>query len=86
MLVSMVGMYVFFGGLAGLEQLILSIFTSLATFVILPIPLFILMGEILFHSGVAMTVIEILDKWLGRIPGRLGLLSVAAIAPGGSRN
>jgi tripartite ATP-independent transporter DctM subunit len=78
MLINLVGMYIFFGGTAGLEQLILSIFSSLATFELLPVPMFILMGEVMFHSGIALIVLDILDKWLGRLPGRLGLLAVAA--------
>lgn len=76
MLINIIGMYVFFGGLLGLEQLITSIYSSLNTFILLPIPLFILMGEVMFHSGIAPVLIDSIDKWLGRIPGRLSLLSV----------
>ena len=65
------------GGEAGLHQLIVSIFYSVTTFAFLPIPLFILMGEVLFHSGSAPMMIDTLDKWMGRLPGRLGLLAVA---------
>ena len=78
MLINIVGMYVFFGGIKGLEMLILSIYTSVTTFVLLPIPLFILMGEVMFHSGIAVNMIDAIDKWLGRLPGRLGLLAVAS--------
>jgi tripartite ATP-independent transporter DctM subunit len=49
----------------------------LNSFILLPVPLFILMGEIMFHSGIAPILIETLDKWIGRIPGRLSLLAVA---------
>lgn len=78
MLINVIGAYVFFGGVFGLDQLILSIFSSLATFELLPVPLFILMGELMFHSGIAVIVLDVLDKWLGRLPGRLGLLAVGA--------
>jgi tripartite ATP-independent transporter DctM subunit len=77
MFINIIGMYTFFGGLLGLEQLVTSIYSSLNTFILLPIPLFILMGEIMFHSGIAPVLIETIDKWLGRIPGRLSLLAVA---------
>ena len=77
MLISIVGMYVFFGGTVGLEHLIISISASLTTFVLLPVPLFIFMGELMFHSGMAPLLVEALDKWLGRMPGRLGLLAVS---------
>ena len=78
LLINMVGAFIFFGGTSGLQQLILSIFTSLATFTLLPIILFILMGELIFHSGVGMVLIDAVDKWLGRLPGRLSLLAVLA--------
>jgi tripartite ATP-independent transporter DctM subunit len=77
MLINIAGMYVFFGGSLGLEQLITSIYSSLNTFILLPVPLFVLMGEVMFHSGIAPVLIETLDKWIGRIPGRLSLLAVA---------
>jgi len=78
MLINVVGVLLFFGGTAGLGQLILSIYTSLATFVLLPVPLFILMGEVMFHSGLGTDLIGIVDKWLGRLPGRLSLVAVGA--------
>ena len=77
MLINVVGMYAFFG-MVGLEQLIISIYRTLNTFILLPVPLFILMGEVMFHSGIAPVLIRTLDKWLGRLPGRLSLLAVAA--------
>ena len=74
--VDVVGIYLFWGGSKGLEQLIHSIFSSISSFVLLPVPLFVLMGELLFHSGVFVKALETLDKWMGRIPGRLCMLSV----------
>ena len=78
MLINVVGVYMLFGGTAGLEQLILSIYSSLATFVLLPVPLFILMGEVTFQSGLGTNIIDIVDKWLGRLPGRIALLAVGS--------
>ena len=77
MLINVVGMYACFG-MVGLEQLIISIYRTLNSFILLPIPLFILMGEVMFHSGIAPVLIRTLDKWLGRLPGRLSLLAVGA--------
>ena len=65
----------FFIGPMGLQQMTLQVFSSLATFTLTPIPLFILMGELLFHSGIANNTIDVIDKWLGRLPGRLSLLA-----------
>ena len=78
LLINIVGMYVYFGGTAGIEQLISSMYSTLNTFVLLPAPLFILMGEVLFHSGIAPILIKALDKFMGRLPGRLALLAVAS--------
>ena len=79
---AFLGVNIFFLGLfmgeAGFELLISSVYGSLSVFVLLPITLFILMGEVLFRTGVAMKMIEALDTWLGRVPGRLALLSVAS--------
>jgi tripartite ATP-independent transporter DctM subunit len=76
--VNLVGVYTFWGGAAGLGQLILSIDSSVSSFVLVPVPMFILMGTVMFHSGVAYRMIDVLDQWLGRIAGRLALLAVAA--------
>jgi len=65
-------------GPAGLQQIILSMFESITIFTLLPVPLFVLMGEVMFHSGLATNLLDTMDKWMGRLPGRLGLVSVAS--------
>jgi tripartite ATP-independent transporter DctM subunit len=64
------------GGISGLQQLILNIFQSITVFNLLPVPLFILMGEVMYHSGLVVHLIDAIDKWMGRLPGRLALLTV----------
>jgi len=76
MIVNFIGAFFLWGGQVGLEQLITSILASVSSFTLLPVPLFILMGEIMFHSGVAPRMIDATDKILGRLPGRLSLLAV----------
>jgi len=76
--VNIAGMYFLMGGTAGLEQLVVSVYDSLTVFVLLPITLFVLMGEVMFRSGVAQNMVDAIDKWLGRMPGRLSLLAVAS--------
>lgn len=78
MLINVIGVYAFWGGGIGLEQLILSIDSSVSTFVLVPVPMFILMGTVMFHSGLAFKMIDVLDEWLGSIAGRLSLLAVGA--------
>jgi len=62
----------------GIEQISVSIFSSVTKFVIAPVPLFILMGTIMFHSGMAKSVIDIMDSWMGRMPGRLSVLTLVS--------
>jgi tripartite ATP-independent transporter DctM subunit len=52
------------------------VFTSITTFTLLPVPFFILMGELIFHSGMGLNAVNVLDKWLGRLRGRLSILAV----------
>jgi tripartite ATP-independent transporter DctM subunit len=78
MAINVVGVLVFWGGEAGLGQLFLSMKNSVKSFVLLPFPLFILLGEVLFRSGMAGRAIDVVDTWLGGVPGRLGLLGVGA--------
>lgn len=78
-LVNILGVVFLQGGSTGsFYQLILGMYSSVSTFVLLPIPLFVLMGEVLWHSEMAFKAIDVLDKWLGRIPGRLSILAIAS--------
>ncbi len=76
LLVDLVGAFLFMGGEAGLSQLVLNVRESLTSFSLLPIPLFILMGEVMFRSGVGFKAIEVVDHWIGRVPGRLSLVAI----------
>lgn len=68
----------YFMGSSGFELFIDSMYGSLSNFVLLPITLFILMGEIMFRTGIANRMIATLDTWLSDVPGRLSLLSVGS--------
>ncbi|NIR29918.1 MAG: TRAP transporter large permease subunit [Gammaproteobacteria bacterium] len=74
--VNIVGAVVFLGGEAGLSQLARNSMASLASFTLVPIPLFLLMGEILFQTGAAFKAIEAVDRLIARVPGRLSIVSV----------
>jgi tripartite ATP-independent transporter DctM subunit len=66
----------FFGGYPGLLQLIIQISESLSTFTLVPVALFLVMGEIMFHSGIGFSLLDALDKWFGSLKGRLALMAV----------
>lgn len=76
LLTNLMGTMMFMGGIAGIKLLILNLEESLTSFTLLTLPTFILMGEVMFHSRMALNAIDALDYWVGRIPGRLSLLSV----------
>ncbi len=74
--IDILGAVLFLGGSAGIIQLILNMMESLTSFSLLPVPLFILMGEVMFHSQLGFKAIDVLDQWIGKIPGRLSLLAI----------
>src|SRR5262245_9149071 len=78
LLIDIVGVIVFHGGGAAFNTLIVSMYSSTASFTLLPIPLFILMGEIMWHSKIATVSLDSIDKLLGRLPGRLSAMTVIA--------
>ncbi|MGI6552616.1 MAG: TRAP transporter large permease [Bacillota bacterium] len=63
------------GSPLGPHSTILSLYNSIGIFSIVPVPLFVLMGNVLLHSGLAMRSIEALGKVVGRLPARLAILS-----------
>jgi tripartite ATP-independent transporter DctM subunit len=76
--VNLVGAWLYMGGEVGLVQLARSSVSSVAAFALTPIPLFVLMGEVLFHTGLAHKVIEGVDRLITRVPGRLAVVAVVA--------
>ena len=76
LVVNMVAAYFFLGGMPGLVGVVTGAFTSITTFTLLPVPFFILMGELIFHSGLGLNAVNVLDKWLGNLRGRLSLLAI----------
>jgi tripartite ATP-independent transporter DctM subunit len=76
--INVIGAWVWLGGDAGLVQMIRNGVASIASFSLTPIPFFVLMGEILFHTGVAMKAIDAIDRLIWRVPGRLSVVAVVA--------
>ena len=76
--VNIVGAALFLGGAAGLEQIVRNSVVAVANFSLTPIPLFVLMGEILFHTGLALSVIEGIERLIKQVPGRLAVVAVVA--------
>ena len=73
---NIVGAWVFMGGERGITQLLNNGLGSLTKYALMPIPLFLLMGEIFFHTGLGGRMFNAIDKLLGRLPGRLSYVTV----------
>ena len=76
--INVVGAWVWLGREAGLVQMIRNGVASIASFSLTPIPFFVLMGEVLFHTGVALKAIDAIDRLIWRVPGRLSVVAVVA--------
>lgn len=76
--INLVGAFVFLGGDAGLMQFVRNSKAALTTITLAPIPLFLLMGEILFHMGLAARAIDAVERLIKRVPGRLSLVTIGS--------
>ncbi|ANP36796.1 C4-dicarboxylate ABC transporter permease [Phaeobacter gallaeciensis] len=74
--VTMIGAFEILGGDRGLLQLARNATQSVANFQMAPIPLFILMGELLFQTGIAHRAIDAIERVVTRVPGRLSVVTV----------
>ena len=76
--IDLVGAAMFLGGPPGLEQMARNSVVSVTNFSLTPIPFFVLMGEILFHTGIALKVIDGVERLIRQVPGRLAVVAVVA--------
>jgi tripartite ATP-independent transporter DctM subunit len=76
MAVTLGALYFMMGGIKAWSLLAASAESSIESFVLVAIPLFTLMGSILFRSGVIHLLFDAIDAWLGKLPGRLCIVSL----------
>ncbi len=82
---NMIGATYFMGGSGdiftqmsrGIGQLTNNALPTVTTFNLMPVPMFLLMGEIFFHTGLANRMFSAIDKLMGRLPARLSFVTVA---------
>lgn len=82
---NMVGAVYFMGGngsLAtqmsrGIGQLANNAIPTVTSFNLMPVPMFLLMGEIFFHTNLANRMFSAVDKLMGKLPARLSFVTVA---------
>ena len=78
LVINLVGATLWLGGEPGLVQLARNSVQSVTSFSLTPIPLFVLMGEVLFHTGLAVKVIDGIERMISQVPGRLAVVAVVA--------
>jgi tripartite ATP-independent transporter DctM subunit len=76
--VNLIGAWLYLGGTVGIEQIVRNSVVAVSNFSLTPIPLFVLMGEVLFHTGLALKVIEGIERLIRQVPGRLAVVAVVA--------
>jgi tripartite ATP-independent transporter DctM subunit len=85
---NLVGAVLFMGGGSGIIQVINNGFGAMTNFALVPIPMFLLMGELFYHTGLAAKCFNAADKLLGNIRGRLAYVTLiggtAFAGPAGS--
>ena len=85
---NLVAAALFMGGGAGIVQVINNGFGAMTSFALVPIPMFLLMGELFFHTGLAGRCFNAADKLLGNVPARLSFVTLiggtAFAGPAGS--
>ena len=78
LVINLVGAMLWLGGEPGLVQLARNSVQSVTSFSLTPIPLFVLMGEVLFHTGLAVKDIDGIERMISQVPGRLAVVAVVA--------
>ncbi|MEQ8344913.1 MAG: TRAP transporter large permease [Sneathiellaceae bacterium] len=74
---NLIGALIFMGGSGGILTFLGNGFESMTSFALAPVPLFLLMGELFFHTGLANRMFDAIDRLMGRVPGRLSYVTIA---------
>ena len=61
----------------GIGQLANNAIPTITSFNLMPVPMFLLMGEIFFFTGLANRMFSAVDRLMGKLPARLSFVTVA---------
>jgi tripartite ATP-independent transporter DctM subunit len=75
-LTNIIGVIVFMGLDRGMVWLARNSVAAVSNFNLAPIPLFLLMGELLLQTGLAFKAVDAIDRIVRRVPGRLSVVAV----------
>lgn len=74
---GIVGIALFRGLESGLSVAALSVYSESSNYILLSIPLFVLMGQFIFFSGLSKDLYDAAYRWLGRMRGGLAHATIA---------
>ena len=74
---NIAGAMLFMGGTLGIVQVLNNGFGAMTSFALVPIPMFLLMGELFYYTGLAEKMFNAVDRLMGNVPGRLAYVTVA---------
>jgi tripartite ATP-independent transporter DctM subunit len=77
-LTGAVGIWILEGPGPALAHTLLIPWDEGRSFVFVTIPLFVLMGQLVFHTGLASDLYDGVRTWIGKIPGGMAITSVVA--------
>jgi C4-dicarboxylate transporter DctM subunit len=65
---------------ASLNLIAKDIFSVFGSYNLTVIPLFVLMGQLAYHSGISTRLFDAAYKWIGHVPGGLAIATIGACA------
>ena len=62
------------------QQAVMVVNQEGTNFIIICIPLFVFMGKMIYHTGIAKELFECIERWIGFLPGGLAMSAVVTCA------
>lgn len=63
-----------------MQQAVMVVNQEGMNFIIICIPLFVFMGKMIYHTGIAKELFECIERWIGFLPGGLAMSAVVTCA------
>lgn len=77
-LVGLIGFAMMVSPQAAFSMATIDLYTTFSDYSLTTIPLFILMGQVAFHTGISRGLFNAAYHWVGRLPGGLAMSTVGA--------
>ena len=78
--VGIAGTYFLVGFMPMAAQVGLNAWENSTEFVLIALPMFVLMGQLVYHFRIAEDLYDTVQKWLGRLPGGMAITAIVAAA------